>query len=125
MKLKFSLIVIALIVPMLFVSGQLMAKEIAGKVLDEEQWGSSSFLLIIPGAALLAYIVFGSMQTKNTNHRKFISTIELEDKTTLDFKKYEAARIEREIARANKQMQKYLAQPPAKNYACVEDLQEA
>lgn len=80
-------------------------------MVDEEGFGPSSLLLIIPLSALLGLIVFGFMQSGKKNYKK-VTYVEIEENALRRTHK-KRDRIDRELELCNQRMQSYLAKPVA------------
>lgn len=88
-----------------------LAAEYGPVVVDEEGFGPSSLLLIVPVSALLGLIVFGFMQSGKKNYKK-ITYVEIEEDALRKTHK-KRDRVDRELELCNQRMKSYLAKPVA------------
>lgn len=115
MKTKPTLtLIVILFISFMCLGGQCYANEYGPIVVDEEGFGPSSLLLIIPAAALFGLILFGFMQSGKKSYKQ-VRQVEIEEALRRTHKKRD--RIDHELELCNKRMQSYLAKPVERRHA--------
>jgi len=114
MKTKsFLTLIVVLFLSFMLFGGECYANEYGPIVVDEEGFGPSSLLLIIPAAALFGLILFGFMQSGKQSYKP-IRNIDLEE-DALKMSYARKDRLDRELQLVNRKMESYLAKPARKS----------
>jgi len=113
MKTKpFLTLIVVLFLTLMCFGGECYAKEYGPLVVDEEGFGPSSLLLIVPAAALFGLIIFGFMQSGKQSYKQVRHTDLEEEALKMSYTKKD--RLDRELQMVNRKMESYLAKPAKK-----------